>query len=72
MSLSVTASRARLGAWIGSAAPLWLVVGATLRDWAFAERGRFVLWLPVAMTAGNVAYFSLLDEPAGWSGAAVW
>ena len=72
MSLSVPASRAWLGRSIGAAAVRWHVAGTVLRDWAAAERGRFVLWLPVVMTAGNAAYFSRLDEPPAWSGAAVF
>jgi competence protein ComEC len=38
-------------------------------EWAAAERGRLVLWLPLFMTAGNALYFSLLAEPAWWIGA---
>jgi competence protein ComEC len=33
-----------------------------------AERGRFLLWLPVFMAAGVIAYFSLLAEPSRWIG----
>src|SRR5712671_6496044 len=33
-----------------------------------AERGRFLLWLPVFLAAGVVAYFSLLAEPSRWIG----
>ncbi len=44
----------------------------TLANWIAAERGRFVLWLPVAMAAGNVWYFGLLDEPPLWLGAAAF
>lgn len=39
--------------------------------WAGVERGRFALWLPVAMTAGSVGYFSWGSEPWPWLGAAV-
>jgi competence protein ComEC len=35
-----------------------------------AERGRFVLWLPVFMAGGVVLYFALPAEPAAWLGAA--
>ena len=42
-----------------------------LQAWAAVERGRFALWLPVAMTAGSVAYFSWGGEPSPWLGAAV-
>lgn len=41
---------------------------AVLLDWTAAEHGRFALWLPVFMTAGNAWYFALLDEPAWWLG----
>jgi competence protein ComEC len=41
-----------------------------VRDWAAAEAGRFALWLPVLMSAGVVAYFSLPAEPPVWLGAA--
>ena len=34
---------------------------------AEAEHDRFVLWLPVAMTAGAVAFFSLAFDPPAWS-----
>jgi competence protein ComEC len=39
-----------------------------LADLAEAERGRFVLWLPVFMGAGVLAYFSLRVEPVAWTG----
>jgi competence protein ComEC len=35
-----------------------------------AERGRFVLWLPVAMGAGVAGYYALRSEPPVWLGAA--
>ena len=44
-------------------------LASALTAWIEAERGRFVLWLPVAMLAGNVWYFALLDEPPPWLGA---
>lgn len=37
-------------------------------DWLAAERGRFALWLPVFMGAGDLAYFTLRAEPPGWAG----
>ncbi len=40
--------------------------------WCEAERGRFVLWLPVAMAGGVVAYFQGLTEPWPWLGASVF
>ncbi len=53
-----------------------------LSAWALAEQGRFALWLPVAMSAGVVAYFELTFEPKPWAacvpfgaamaGALVW
>ena len=39
--------------------------------WAEAERGRFVLWLPVFMGAGTLFYLGLRAEPPGWAGIAV-
>lgn len=36
-----------------------------------AERGRFALWLPVFLGAGDLAYFAQQSEPPGWLGAAV-
>jgi competence protein ComEC len=43
---------------------------AFLAGWVEAERGRFVLWLPVAMIAGVLGYFSLSFEPPLWFGLA--
>lgn len=43
---------------------------AFLAEWVEAEHGRFVLWLPVAMIAGILAYFSLNREPPLWLGLA--
>ena len=37
-------------------------------DWIEAERGRFALWLPVFMLAGDALYFALLAEPPAWAG----
>ena len=45
-------------------------IGAALRAWADAERGRFVPWLPVCMGAGVVLYFGLATEPQWWIGPA--
>ncbi len=42
-----------------------------MEQWAEAERGRFVLWLPVFMLAGNTLYFSALTEPPAWLGGAM-
>ena len=36
-----------------------------------AERGRWALWLPVAMTSGAVWYFALRAEPPAWVGLSV-
>ena len=36
-----------------------------------AERGRWMLWLPVAMGLGIAIYFELPSEPALWLGAAM-
>jgi competence protein ComEC len=38
------------------------------RDWAEAERGRFALWLPVAMGAGVIAHLSARSDPPSWLG----
>ena len=46
-------------------------VASRLRSLAEAQRGRLVLWLPVFMAAGVVAYDALRFEPPGWVGAAV-
>jgi competence protein ComEC len=43
-------------------------VPPALAAWAAAERGRFVLWLPVAMAAGTAWYFALTYEPETWLG----
>jgi competence protein ComEC len=43
---------------------------AFLAEWVEAERGRFVLWLPVVMIVGILAYFSLNREPSLWLGLA--
>jgi competence protein ComEC len=43
-------------------------VPPALGAWAAAERGRFALWLPVAMAAGTAWYFALTYEPAAWLG----
>ncbi|HUC18208.1 MAG TPA: ComEC/Rec2 family competence protein [Acetobacteraceae bacterium] len=39
--------------------------------WLAAEHQRFILWLPVAMLAGVLAYFDLDDEPSLWLGPAI-
>ncbi len=41
----------------------------TLARIAEAERGRFVLWLPVFMGVGVLVYFALHAEPPAWIGA---
>ena len=40
-------------------------------SWTEAERGRLVLWVPVAMTAGAAACFLLARDPPSWAGAAM-
>jgi competence protein ComEC len=37
-----------------------------LAAWAEAERGRFILWFPVLMTAGAVIFFAWPSDPPGW------
>ena len=46
--------------------------GVTLAFYALieAERGRFALWLPVFLGAGDVVYFAQHSEPPRWLGAA--
>jgi competence protein ComEC len=44
---------------------------AALAAWIEAERGRFILWLPVAMASGILLYFSLASEPPIWLGFAL-
>lgn len=61
MALAV---RQRRRKWIGAAA-------ATIAGFFAAERERWVLWLPVALAGGILAYFAVLAEPANWIGAAV-
>jgi competence protein ComEC len=63
MSLGLAAPALRFG-W-------WSAARAAAGDWAAAERGRFFLWLPVSMAAGNACYFALREEPTWWLGAAV-
>ena len=42
-----------------------------LQAWVTAERGRFALWLPVALGAGVLLYFQMTSEPALWTGPAL-
>jgi len=56
---------------VAFASARWPPLRAAFADWVGAERGRFFLWLPVFMTAGNALYFSLTAEPRGWPAAAV-
>jgi competence protein ComEC len=42
-----------------------------LEAWQTAERGRFVLWLPVFMGLGVLVYFGLRIEPPAWLGIAL-
>lgn len=51
-----------------NAGPTGLAV--VFQAWVERERGRFLLWLPVLMVAGVVAYFDLTTEPPPWWGAA--
>jgi competence protein ComEC len=44
---------------------------AHLRAWVAAERDRMLLWLPVFMGSGILAYFALRTEPRGWLGFAI-
>ncbi len=46
-------------------------LAARLSAFAEVEQGRPVLWLPVLMAVGVLAYFSLRVEPPFWLGAAV-
>ncbi len=61
-------------AWLAGSIRLYLTqidVTDRLNRLIEAERGRFALWLPVAMGAGIVGYYQLLSEPPAWIGAAV-
>lgn len=49
----------------GRATALW-------GDWLAIERGRFALWLPVFMGAGDLAYFCPRAEPPHWAGVALF
>src|SRR5260221_13627359 len=42
-----------------------------IRQQLDAERGRWMLWLPVAMGLGIAVYFELPSEPAIWLGPAL-
>ncbi len=42
-----------------------------LEAWQAAERGRFILWLPVLLGGGVLLYFALRSEPPVWVGASV-
>jgi len=55
--------RALAGTWFAAIAGWFAVV-------AVAERPRLVLWLPVCMGAGVLAYYNLRFEPPSWLGAA--
>lgn len=60
------AERAQLGrAAAGDAVSSWLDRLAALLS---LERERWVLWLPVAVGAGDALYFSLASEPPAWLG----
>ncbi len=50
--------------WTGGGA-----LGRSLAAVAEAERGRFILWLPVFMAIGVLAYYTLRAEPPAWIGA---
>jgi competence protein ComEC len=43
-------------------------MGAWFADWVEAERGRFILLLPIAMGSAILAYFALPTEPPLWLG----
>ncbi len=45
-------------------------MGEALARWIEAERGRFILFLPVAMGAAILLYFDLPEEPPLWLGPA--
>ncbi|MFC7332067.1 ComEC/Rec2 family competence protein [Rhodocista pekingensis] len=44
---------------------------AAVRAPFLEERDRWVLWLPVGLSAGILVYFALPTEPPGWLGAAL-
>ena len=43
-------------------------MGGWFADWVEAERGRFILLLPIAMGAAILVYFALPTEPPLWLG----
>ena len=45
-------------------------VRAWIQDQIEAERGRWILWLPVALGLGIAVYFELPSEPSLWLGPA--
>ncbi|MBV9812852.1 MAG: ComEC/Rec2 family competence protein [Acetobacteraceae bacterium] len=65
MSALYAAARLHFNARASGAAEL--AVG-----WARAERGRFGLWLPVAMGAGVILALAARHDPAPWLGAALF
>ena len=56
-----------LGHWSGAAR----AIGGGLAARLSAERGRWPLWLPVALACGIGVYFSLGTEPPPWLGVAL-
>jgi competence protein ComEC len=46
-------------------------IGDVFARWLAAEHQRFILWLPVALLGGVLAYFELDREPPRWLGPAI-
>ena len=46
-------------------------LGDVFTRWLAAEHQRFILWLPVALLGGVLAYFELDREPPHWLGPAI-
>lgn len=51
---------------VGGDLTIWAT--AWIGKWIAAEHGRFTLFLPPCMGAGDLLYFSLSNEPAWWVG----
>ena len=66
-------NRARLARWQNAQWDIGWRIGRRLARWrsviADAEQGRAVLWLPVFMGMGVLAYYALRFEPPLWIGA---
>lgn len=66
-------NRARIARWQNAQWDIGWRIGRRIARWrdtiAEAEQGRAVLWLPVFMGMGVLAYYALRFEPPPWAGA---